>query len=186
MELDCSLKHPNIQGGKMGYEHSKREGQTSDNVRNFEKLASRAREIFEESTDRSRHAFDDALERAKQELVAAGEFSAELGENLRGYIERDFHATRDQLEGVVKRYRPEAERIGVGMLGLMQSVAEALGGLLNDAASSMQQHLTYHTGEICGPGTLTCSSCNKELKMQKAGHVPPCPACAATEFRRSY
>lgn len=160
--------------------------QSEEEVNQFEKLASRAREIFEESSGRSREAFEAALDRAKREMVAAGEMSSEMGERLRAYVQRDLHATREELDEVLNKYRPEAERAGYGLLGLMHSVTEAMGGLLSGAASSMQRQLTYRTGEICGPGTLTCTGCGKSMKKQKTGHVPPCPGCAGTEFRRSY
>ena len=42
----------------------------------------------------------------------------------------------------------------------------------------------YHTGEVTGPGTLVCAECGKELHFHKAGHIPPCPGCRGTRYRR--
>ena len=170
----------------MSNDNSAADRKTPDDVNRFEALATRTREIFEASSDKSRKAFDAALDTAQHEMIAAGELSAKLGVKLRGYIERDLQATRQELETALKKFGTEAEHVGVGVLGLMQSLTREVGSLLGDAASSMQNRLTYHTGEICGPGTLTCTACHKKLKMRKAGHVPPCPACAATQFRKSY
>jgi hypothetical protein len=47
------------------------------------------------------------------------------------------------------------------------------------------EHPEYHTGEISGPGTLTCDECGEKLHFYKAGKIPPCPKCHATVFHRS-
>lgn len=47
------------------------------------------------------------------------------------------------------------------------------------------QHPEYHTGEITGPGTLTCDECGEKLHFYRAGKIPPCPKCHATVFHRS-
>ena len=47
------------------------------------------------------------------------------------------------------------------------------------------RHPEYHTGEITGPGTLTCDECGEKLHFYKAGKIPPCPKCRATVYHRS-
>jgi hypothetical protein len=47
------------------------------------------------------------------------------------------------------------------------------------------QHPEYHTGEISGPGTLTCDECGEKLHFYKAGKIPPCPKCHGTVYHRS-
>ena len=46
-------------------------------------------------------------------------------------------------------------------------------------------HPEYHTGEITGPGTLTCNECGEKLHFYRAGKIPPCPKCHSTVFHRS-
>jgi len=47
------------------------------------------------------------------------------------------------------------------------------------------EHPEYHTGEMSGPGTLTCDECGEKLHFYKAGKIPPCPKCHNTVFHRS-
>lgn len=157
-------------------------------IEHFEKLANRARELFEESADKSRASLEAALETAKKEMVAAEAFTAEKGEQLRKFVTRDLALTRDELESAVHGAAQglSPERIGYGVLGLLQSLAASTGEVFSDMANSIKSHLTYRTGEICGPGTLTCDNCGGRLTMSKAGHVPPCAKCKGTEFSRSY
>lgn len=157
-------------------------------IEHFEKLATRTRELFEESVEKSRASLDDALETAKKEMVAAGTFTAEKGEQLRKFVMRDLALTQDELESAVRRASQglNPERIGYGVLGLMQSLAASAGEVFSDMAESLKAHRAYRTGEICGPGTLTCDNCGSRLTMSQTGHVPPCAKCKKTEFSRSY
>ncbi|PCI18096.1 MAG: hypothetical protein COB62_07115, partial [Piscirickettsiaceae bacterium] len=34
------------------------------------------------------------------------------------------------------------------------------------------------------PGTLECIACKQTLNFKKTGHIPPCPKCHKTEFKR--
>jgi ElaB/YqjD/DUF883 family membrane-anchored ribosome-binding protein len=48
----------------------------------------------------------------------------------------------------------------------------------------LQENFLYNTGEICGPGTLQCLSCNQQMTFSKNSRIPPCPKCHHTEFGR--
>lgn len=157
-------------------------------IEHFEKLAARARELFEQSVEKSRASLENALETAKKEMVTAGTFTAEKGEQLRKFLMRDLALAQDELESTVRSASQglDPERIGYGALGLMQSLAASAGEVFSDMAESLKAHRTYRTGEICGPGTLTCDNCGNRLTMSQTGHVPPCAKCKHTGFSRSY
>ena len=98
-------------------------------IEHFENLAARTRELFEQSVEKSRTSLEDALETVKKEMVAAGTFTAEKGEQLRKFVMRDLTLTQDELESAVRgaSHGLNPERIGFGVLGLMQSLAESAG-----------------------------------------------------------
>jgi rubrerythrin len=43
---------------------------------------------------------------------------------------------------------------------------------------------TARTGETVNAGTYRCEQCGNDLTFTHTGHLPPCPVCAKTEFRR--
>ena len=45
--------------------------------------------------------------------------------------------------------------------------------------------LTYHTGEMTHGGKFRCVDCETHLTLKQPGHLPPCPKCHKTEFRRA-
>ena len=165
-----------------------KDSQHGPDVEQFEKLAARTRELFEESVEKSRSALEDAMETAKKEMVAAGDFTAEKGEQLRKFVMREMPLSQDELESAFRDAKQSLhpERVGYGVLGMMQSLASSAGEALSDMAESIKAHRSYRTGEICGPGTLTCDNCGNELTMSKTGRVPPCAKCKHTQFSRSY
>jgi len=167
---------------------AKRTSPKGAEIEHFENLASRTRELFEQSVEKSRASLENALETAKKEMVAAGTFTAEKGEQLRTFVTRDLALTQDGLKSAVRGASQglNPERIGYGVLGLMQSLAASTGELFSGMAESLKAHRTYRTGEICGPGTLTCDTCGSRLTMSQTGHVPPCAKCKGTAFSRSY
>lgn len=43
---------------------------------------------------------------------------------------------------------------------------------------------TYHTGEIAASGEFECTTCSEHLRLETPAHLPLCPKCRKTEFRR--
>jgi len=37
---------------------------------------------------------------------------------------------------------------------------------------------------VAMPGTFECLNCGERVHLHKAGHIPPCPKCHHTEFKR--
>jgi len=44
--------------------------------------------------------------------------------------------------------------------------------------------ITFRTGDITSPGTLTCASCGWKVRLTRTTMLPPCPQCAETTFRK--
>jgi hypothetical protein len=44
--------------------------------------------------------------------------------------------------------------------------------------------ITFRSGDITSPGTLTCTSCGWKVRLTRTTMLPPCPQCAETTFRK--
>ena len=44
--------------------------------------------------------------------------------------------------------------------------------------------ITFRTGDITSPGTLTCTGCGWKVRLTRTTMLPPCPQCAETTFRK--
>ncbi|MBE9503603.1 MAG: hypothetical protein IME96_05455 [Proteobacteria bacterium] len=154
----------------------------------YEKLASRTKEILGETKVKSSKTMHTAIEKAKQEMVAAGDFGQEKGGKLKAFLIRDLWATKEALTKASRTTKEalDPKRLSAGIQSNLAHILPALGSRLEDLGSKLESHLEYKTGEIASLGHLKCKKCGNEIKMHGAGHVPPCPECSGTEFRKSY
>jgi hypothetical protein len=157
-------------------------------VSQYEKLATRTKELFETAREKTPKALEEAFERAREEMIAAGDFSREQARKIQTFVQRDLKSAGlhfSQLGKTVKETL-EPQRVASGIQSTVAHILDALGDALKDLASKAEEHLTYRTGELSSPGTLKCNSRGKRIYMATIGRVPPCAKCHGTDFRKSY
>jgi hypothetical protein len=172
---------------KMTEEHRKNEEEQHE-VSQYEKLASRTRELLEAAREKGPIALEAALEKAKEEMISAGDFTAEQGKRLQGFLSRDLEATSKHITRMGRTLKEalEPQRVSSGIQSTLANIFDALGDTLKDWASKAEERLSYRTGELSSPGTLTCDNCGSQIRMTSTGRVPPCAKCHGTKFRKSY
>jgi hypothetical protein len=154
----------------------------------YESLVHKTKEIYSGAEKKSEVWFEEALEKSRQSLQDAGEFSKEETQQLRDYLRRDLQATEVDFRRWSEQARKQLEptRVGTGFLDLVSSLLEGTSNVLDGLGQKVSEALTYKTGEMTGPGTLTCTSCKKEMHFDEPGHIPPCAGCKGTAFRKHY
>jgi len=157
-------------------------------ITNFEKLAARTKEQLILGKDKSMEWLGQAVDASADQLEKAGEFSKEEGERARQFLKRDLAATRVDFTraraSVNKALDPS--RVGVGFVDLASHLFGNMGEMFQGWAAKSEEALTFNTGEISGPGKLTCADCGAELHLERSSRIPPCPKCHKTDFRKSY
>ncbi len=157
-------------------------------LRDYDALAARFSEIYLKTKERGRKAMTVALAEAEEELVAAKNFTAERGEQLKAYLARDLDQTIQDAKrlGDLAKPRLDPSRLEAGALASIAGMFEWTGKALLDVGGKAKEKLTCKTGEITSAGTLTCQSCAQQLHLEKTAHIPPCPKCKQTVFTKSY
>lgn len=154
----------------------------------YEKLYEHTAADIHKLKDFSDNGLHQIIEEAKDKAIELDELTEEDALKLAQWLKRD-------LEDAV-RYLSETTHEIKDWLGFESSLLEnELFLMFLDIADKttveLQQfkenakHPEYHTGEITGPGTLTCDECGERLHFYKAGKIPPCPKCHATVYHRS-
>ncbi len=151
----------------------------------YDQLAARFKELFEAGAEKSSEFAQAALEKARQQLTAAGAFSEEKGQKLKGFMERDFTQPAGSMRDEA-RERLNPARLGAGALASISSLLHAARSALSDVAGRAEKGLLCRSGEVTSAGTLTCISCGHDIHMKRTGRIPPCSKCHATEFKKSY
>lgn len=154
----------------------------------YDRFTERARELFDAGQEKSTEAMEKAMEGARGQFAAAGEFSAEQGEAFKKFMRRDLDQTAKDMRvlGVEAKERLNPARLGAGALSSMARLLEATGSALKNLSRKAEESLHFNTGEITAAGTLTCTQCGQTVQLKRSTHIPPCPNCHGTEFRKGY
>lgn len=158
-------------------------------VEAYEEMLKRTHESLEQAEKETVPALRELLEKARDSMVELGELTREEAAKVADYVERDI---KDAAEYIAETgadlrqwWRFDLDQMEERMLEMFSSVADQTSLQLHDWAEQARHAVGYHTGEITGPGTLYCAACGAELQMHQTGHIPPCPKCHATLFKRA-
>jgi hypothetical protein len=157
-------------------------------IKNYEKLAERAKQVFENSKKKSGAWIDEALESAADQLEEAGEFTKQEGRHAMEFLRKDLEATRVDFDQAAKATKAalDPSRAGAGFADLASHLFDSLGDTFKTWAAKSEATLSFRTGQITGPGTLTCKACGTELHLDDPSRIPPCPKCHKTDYRKSF
>lgn len=162
-----------------GGEHKQAEG--------YRKLLEAARHFIEEAGEKTAPIVEKAVQQAQDKLSVAGEYSREELDKLGEYLRRDLHDAADYMERTGREYgdwlRLDILKIETQLAESFLRVADRTRTELANWVMQSETH-AWHSGEITGPGTLQCIDCGELLHFQEPGHVPPCPKCHGSRFRR--
>jgi hypothetical protein len=155
----------------------------------YERMRQRAEEFLSESTQDILPTLIDALDSAKEQAIHLGELSKDEAELISAYLRRDLHDAGEYI----KQQRGELGdwlRFDVGLIE--ENIWNSLSLLVDQTTIELEKLKEradrlgeWHTGEITGPGSLVCSACGEEIHFHKTGHIPPCPKCHATIYKRA-
>ena len=154
----------------------------------YDLLAHKFNELYLTGKERGREAMAVALEKGHEQLTALGVFSAEQGQVLKQYLDRDLDQTISDAKqlGEEAKERLHPARLGAGALSSLATVLELTSNALHSMSAKTKEKLTYKTGELTTAGTLTCQVCGQQVQLKKTGHVPPCSKCNGTLFNKGY
>ncbi|MGB0721391.1 MAG: zinc ribbon-containing protein [Gammaproteobacteria bacterium] len=154
----------------------------------YEDMLERAHGLLVTTEERSFPVLRDALRHAADTMVEVGEFTRDETERVRVWLERDMHDAAEHLEedreDLSAWFRFDMQLIENRLLETFASLADQTALRLRELAEEARAVGVWKTGEVTGPGTLVCDGCGKELHFHKVGHIPPCPGCKGTSFRR--
>ncbi|MCK4675782.1 MAG: zinc ribbon-containing protein [Gammaproteobacteria bacterium] len=138
--------------------------------------------------DKSGPLLHELVDEAKDKVLELEEVAEEDAEKISTWLKRDLHDVTHYLSEVdytVKDWLGfETALIKSEIIRLLLETADKTTVQLLRMKENAGKPSLYHTGEIAGPGTLICDDCGEKLHFHKAGHIPPCPKCHKTEFRR--
>jgi len=154
----------------------------------YNKMLARVRERMEEMEKDARPVLHKAVDNAKETATELGELSREEAEKVAQYLRRDLEDAGDFLSRTGRDLggwlRFDTELVERGLLDMFMHVADRTRVELQEFSARAEALGEWHTGEISAIGTLECKSCGEKLHFHRTGHIPPCPKCHGTTYRR--
>ena len=159
-------------------------------VHAYNNMMDRVKHAIEEAGEETGPKVSELVGKAEKKAVELGELSGEEAIKIGEYLKRDLDAAADYLaseetQELIDWLKFDIELIEDRIFEAFLSVADQTKVELMALEERAAHTDEYHTGEITGPGTLVCTACDEHIHFHQTGHIPPCPKCHATVYKRS-
>lgn len=159
-------------------------------VEAYNTMMKRVNEATKQATEKTIPTLERNLEEAQARAIELGELTREEAEKVTAYLKRDIEEAANFLQETGEEFsnwmKFDYNLIEETFKQAFINVADQTRLQLTELGNAAQRLASsYHTGEITGIGTLVCEKCGEELHFKKTGHIPPCPKCHATVFKRA-
>lgn len=153
----------------------------------YQKLRADVAALLGDIKDASAETIRDAVDTARGRLRQLEEFTADT-------VEKAVTSVEKEMIGAGRRAGARLENLSARTTDLFSVWRDRSSQFLAGAASGIRDWMqqasvrlgeqTYSTGEIAAAGTLECSGCGERVTLETPAHVPLCPKCRQSEFRR--
>lgn len=129
------------------------------------------------------------IDNARAKAVELGDITRDEADLLASYIRRDLEDAanfigKEKTREFVDWLRFDIALVEDQLLELFTSVADRTQLAHLMLQQQAERSSNYHSGEITSIGTLFCQDCGQALHFKKTSHIPPCPKCHGSHFRR--
>lgn len=164
------------------------ENPTEKHIHAYDRMLERVRAFMDEAEEEFTPKIQYAIDSAKEKASELGELTREEAEKIGNYLQRDLKDAADYLAGEGEELgdwlRFDVELVEDRLAELLGQVVDTTKIELQQLAERAKQENIWNTGEITGPGTLTCINCGHTISVHSTHEIPECPKCKGTMFQR--
>lgn len=151
-------------------------------VEGYDRMLKRIREAEPEQ------ALQQRLQAAMEKASELGELTREEAEKIGDYLSRDLEAAADFISDSGKELKDwlrfDLDVVEQELGRLFAQMVDHTRLELERLERRAMQYGEWHSGEVAGIGTLECKSCGEHIHLHHTSHIPPCPKCHGSTFRR--
>jgi len=155
----------------------------------YNQMMARIKNVIENAEDKAVPSLQKAIDMAKKQAIHLGETSMEEAEEIGNFIKRDINDAAEYLMETSHEFSEwlllDIDIIEQKVLELFLSVADKTRLELEQLSHPACELSTYNTGDVTGPGTLLCIACEHMIHFNTTDHIPACPKCHNTSFKRA-
>jgi len=154
----------------------------------YNRMLERIRNMMGETPRGEGPHLQQAIDNAKERATEMGELSREEAERVGDYLRRD-------VDDAAKFINDSGRELGDWLRFDWQLVERSIADMFAQTVDHTRLELDrlaeradaigeWHAGEVVGIGTLQCKGCGEVLRFHHTAHIPPCPKCHGTRYRR--
>ncbi len=154
----------------------------------YHKLVKSVHEKMHQWEINSHEKLTESLHKIADKAQSLSNVTRKEIDQMTGYLKRDL---QDITHFIAEATDPKTEWRQWLKFDLEQIEQQTLEKLFEIADTSqlefqkeLESRLEFHTGEIKSVGSLECTACGQTIHFKAPGHIPPCPSCHHTVFRR--
>ena len=169
--------------------------ETTDKLlKTYYAMLDQVKDLWHSAEEKAIPTLSENIEKAAEKASELGEITKEEAEKLGGYIKKDLEDAGGYISDYIAVNGPQLENwikdelsfAEVEFAEMFANLADKTRIELDALAERARQVGVWHTGEITNVGVLYCQSCNEVLHFKKPGHIPPCPKCRGTNFKKVF
>lgn len=155
----------------------------------YEKLLKLSMKEFKLLEDKTGPALHKLIDTTSEKISELEELTKEESEKIAGYLKRDLEEAATYMTENSADFKKwlaiDTDIIETYLYDYFKQAADQTTVELNKLKATGES-AGYNTGELTGPGVLTCDVCGEHLHFHKAGHIPPCAKCHGSHFHRLF
>jgi len=163
-------------------------------LKSYHSMIEHVKELWHNAEEKAVPTLAENLEKAADKASELGELTKEEAEKIGGYIKRDLEDAGKYLSDYVATNGPQLENwikdelqfAELKFADMFANLADKTRLELEAIAERARQVGEWHTGEITHIGILYCQKCGETLHFKKPGHIPPCPKCKGTVYKKVF
>ncbi len=143
-----------------------------------------------EALDHTSHSLPEALEIAKQKTAESTGASQKDLDKTGDAVMRDIeHAAQHEQpvqdeDSLTEWLKFDIELLENFAFDTFMELADKTRVQLAQLEYEAKQHHPYQSGDVTGPGTLSCNQCGKMIAFKHPSIIPECPNCGGKTFSR--
>lgn len=156
--------------------------------RAYDDMMMRIKTAFEEAEESTRPALQRFIHKARDTAVELEELSQEEAEKIAYYVRRDLHDAGQHMaesgHELGDWLRFDIDQLEHRLMSVFSLVADRTRLEMLQFEHDIEEGPAWNSGEVTGPGTLVCATCNATMRFHATGLIPDCPNCGKTVFHR--
>ena len=154
----------------------------------YDDMMMRVKTAIEETEESTLPVLQRFIHNARDTAVELEELTREESEKVAYYLQRDLQDAGKHLAETGHELgdwlRFDIHQVEERLLDVLLKVADHTRLELQQFEHDIEEGPAWNAGEITGPGTLVCASCEAVMRFHATGHIPACPNCGHTVFHR--